>query len=81
VHRLVTIAVNDSRHEGRYVAGDLGPEKDPRTRNDWEKICWGERQPYLPRPEEPGGEPDIDLPTLVWHESQPSADPVIPDGS
>jgi hypothetical protein len=78
--RAMGKTVKDFRFEGRYVAGVLDPERDPRTRNDWEEICWGERQPYLPRPEEPGGEPDIELPTLVWDPSKPNADPKLPDG-
>ncbi len=43
------------RHHGRLVAGQLG-------RNDYEAPKWGGNQDHLPRPEEPGGEPDVEIP-------------------
>jgi hypothetical protein len=72
--------VQDFRNEGRYVAGEQDATTDPLVRNDWEEVFWGARQPRLPRPGEEGGEPDIELPELVWDESKPNADPFVPEG-
>jgi len=72
--------MEDFKREGRLVAGEQDPSNDSLTRNDFEVALWGERQPYLPRPDEPGGEADAPLPVLVWDSSRPNADPVLPDG-
>ena len=53
-------SLRDFKNEGRYVAG--ATQDDPRCRNDYEELLWGVRQPYLPRPEESDGEPDIEFP-------------------
>lgn len=44
------------KDEGRIVAG-------PIERNDFEHIFWGVKQTYVPRPDEDGGEPDVEIPT------------------
>ena len=58
--RAMGKSLGDFKNEGRYVAG--ATSDDPRCRNDYEELLWGERQPYLPRPEVPDGEPDIEFP-------------------
>lgn len=51
----------DFKKEGRLVAGPLDP-------NRYEERAWGERQPFLPRPEDDGGEPDIEFPPVHWRD-------------
>ena len=58
--RAMGKSLRDFRNEGRHVAG-ARPD-DPKCQNLYEELLWGERQPYLPRPEEPDGEPDIAFP-------------------
>jgi replication-associated recombination protein RarA len=65
----------DFRFEGRYVAGVN--DDDPRCRNDYEPLMWGERQPYLARPEELNGEPDVVLRPLVWNLEKPDGPPTL----
>lgn len=58
--RAMGRSLRDFRDEGRHVAGARAD--DPKCQNLYEALLWGERQPYVPRPEEPDGEPDIVFP-------------------
>ena len=52
-------AAIDFKKQGRLVAGCLGP-------NRYEERAWGTRQPFLARPDDDGGEPDIEFPPVHW---------------
>jgi len=56
----------DFKKQGRLVAGRLG-------QNRYEEHAWGERQPFLPRPEDDGGEPDIEFPPVDWPDGKAAA--------